>query len=97
MGTKRRIGVKYCGGCNPTYERVEMIEKVRFRLGDQFFFCQVGDEEIEASVLVSGCPRACADQGLNPEKNICYSMTGEGGYDALIDWLTAVGKKGESK
>ena len=94
---KKRIGVKYCGGCNPTYERVEIIEKVKFRLGDQFFFCQVGNEEGEALVLVSGCPRACAGQELNQGKYTCYSITGESGYEALIDWLRAVGKKGESK
>jgi hypothetical protein len=74
-----------------------MIEKVRFRLGDQFLFCQHGDEEIEALVLVSGCPRACAGQGLNQEQNTCFSITGESGFEALIDWLTAVIKKGDSK
>jgi len=97
MGTKKRIGVKYCGGCNPAYERVEMVEKVQFRLGDQFFFHRYGDEEGEALILVSGCPRACAGQHLNQKENPCYSITGEGGYEALIDWLTAVSKKGDSK
>ena len=97
MATRKRIGVKYCGGCNPTYERVEMIEKVQFRLGGHFFFRRQGDEEVEALVLVSGCPRACAAHDLNQQENTCYSITGEGGYEALIDWLTAVSKKGDSK
>jgi hypothetical protein len=94
---KKKIGVKYCGGCNPTYERVEMIKKVQFRLGDRFFFHRIGDEEVEALVLVSGCQRACAGRGLNQEKKTCYSMTGESGVETLIDWLTAVGKKGDTK
>jgi hypothetical protein len=94
---RKKIGVKYCGGCNPTYERVEIIEKVQFRLGDQLFFCQVGDEQVEAMVLVSGCPRACASQSLNQEQKTCFSMTGEDMCEALIDWLTAVSKKGDPR
>jgi hypothetical protein len=94
---KKRVGIKYCGGCNPTYERVEMIEKVRFRLGDQFFFRPIGDEEVEALLLVSGCPRACAGRSMNQGKNICYAITGESGYEALINWLRALGKKGDPK
>jgi hypothetical protein len=97
MAAKKRVGIKYCGGCNPTYERVEIIEKIQFRLGDQFFFCQVGDEQVEASVLVSGCPRACARQNLNQEQNSCYCITGEGDYEALIKWLTDLEEKGDVK
>lgn len=94
---KKRIGVKYCGGCNPAYERVEMVEKVQFRLGDQLLYHRHGDEEIEALILVSGCQRACAGQDLNQDKNSTYSITGEGDYEALIDWLIALSKKGDSK
>jgi hypothetical protein len=93
---KKRIGIKYCGGCNPAYERVEMIEKVQFRLGDQFLFHRHVDEEIEALILVSGCPRACAGKELIQEKN-CYSVTGEGDYETLIKWLTDFIEKGDSK
>jgi hypothetical protein len=94
---KKRIGIKYCGGCNPGYERVEMIEKVQFRLGDQFLFHRYRDEDIEALILVSGCPRACAGQDLNQGKHVSYSITGEGDYETLIKWLTDFIEKGDSK
>ncbi len=97
MGTRKRIGIKYCGGCNPTYERVEMIERVQFRLGDQFLFQWHGDEEVEALILVSGCQRACADQDSNQDRNSIYSLTGEGDYETLIKWLTDFIEKGDSK
>jgi hypothetical protein len=97
MSIRKRIGVKYCGGCNPAYERVEMIEKVQFRLGDQFLFYPHGDEEIEALILVSGCQRACADRDLNQDRNSSYSVTGEGDYETLIKWLTDFIEKGDSK
>ena len=94
---KKKIGIKYCGWCNPSYERVEMIEKVRFRLGDQFLFHRHGDENVEALILVSGCPRACAGKELIQEKNSCYSVTGEGDYERLIKWLTDFAEKGDPK
>jgi len=97
MRVKKKVGIKYCGGCNPTYERVEMIEKITFRLGDQFLFHRHGDEEVEALILVSGCQRACAGKDLIQEKNSCFSVTGEGDDEALVKWLTASLEKGDSK
>jgi hypothetical protein len=94
---KKRIGIKYCGGCNPTYERVEIIKKVQFRTEDQFLFYRHGDEDIEALILVSGCQRACAGQGLGQDRNSSYSVTGEGDYETLIKWLTDFIEKGDSK
>jgi hypothetical protein len=94
---KKKIGVKYCGGCNPGYERVEMIEKVQFRLGDQLLFHRHGDEDSDALILVSGCQRACAGQGLNQDRNSCCSVTGEGDYETLIKWLADFIEKGDSK
>ena len=74
-----------------------MIEKVQFRLGDQFLFHRHGDEKAEALVLVSGCQRACAGQDLNQDNNSSYSITGEGDYETLIKWLTDFIEKGDSK
>jgi hypothetical protein len=74
-----------------------MIEKVQFRLGDQFLFHRHGDDEIEGLILVSGCQRACAGQGLPQDRNSSYSVTGEGDYETLIKWLTDFIEKGDSK
>ncbi len=97
MSAKIRIGVKYYGGCNPTYERVETIKKVQFCLGNQFLFHRYRDEDTEASILVSGCQRACAGQELRQGKNISFSITGEGDDKALMDWLMALNEKGGFK
>ena len=74
-----------------------MIEKVQFRLGDQLLFHRHGDEDIETLILVSGCQRACAGQGLNQDRNSSYSVTGEGDYETLIKWLTDFIEKGDPK
>jgi len=95
MGTKKRIGIKYCGGCNPGYERVEMIEQVRFRFNDRFLFFRHDEPDIEVMILLSGCHRACATQDLNPTEISRYSVTGENDFENLIDCLTSLHEKGD--
>ena len=28
MADKRQIGVRYCGGCNPRYDRVALVKRI---------------------------------------------------------------------
>lgn len=89
MEIKKKIGIKYCGGCNPTYERVEIIQGVRFQLRDQIFLARHDEKDIEALIIVNGCPRACTDQDL--KQNVSsYSITGENDLADLINWLKAL-------
>jgi hypothetical protein len=88
-GNRKKIGIKYCGGCNPTYERVEIIQGVRFQLRDQIFSVLHDEEDIDALVVVNECPRACADQDLK-QKVFYYSITGESDFSPLINWLKAL-------
>ena len=97
MPVRKRIGVKYCGGCNPTYERVEMVEKIQFRFGDEFLFHRHREQEGDFLILVSGCPRACADQSSDQRIVPTYSATGKHDFETLIDWLTTLDEKGDSK
>ncbi len=89
---RKKIGIKYCGGCNPTYERVEIIQGVRFQLRDHFLFTRYDEKDIDALIIVNGCPRACADQDLNHEV-FHYSITGESDFETLINWLRAFNEK----
>jgi len=67
MGTKKRIGIKYCGGCNPSYERVEMVERIKFRFNDRLLFLHHDEPELEVMIFINGCQRACAWRDLNPK------------------------------
>jgi hypothetical protein len=95
MGTKKRIGIKYCGGCNPGYERVEMIQRVQFRFNDRFLFLRHDEPDIDVLVLMSGCHRACAGKDLNTAKIPLCSVTGENDFDNLINWLKSLDQKGD--
>lgn len=66
---KCRIGLKYCGGCNPRHDRVNTAGLIKKRLKDRVEFVSYEEEDIEGVLIVTGCPTACADRtpfaGLN--------------------------------
>jgi hypothetical protein len=55
------IGVKYCGGCNPEYDRVTLAKEMAGRLGPYARFIPAGPEGADLILAVHGCPTACAD------------------------------------
>lgn len=57
------IAVKYCGGCNPFYDRAALVRRLCSLLGRPPVYTAEG---ADACICVSGCGRACAElpQGL---------------------------------
>jgi hypothetical protein len=90
----KKIGIKYCGGCNPFYERVEMIQRLQSLLEDQFIFAAADLQDSDIMVLVSGCPRACANKNSNSSEVPSRSVVGEDDFESLIKWLTALDQEG---
>lgn len=60
-----KIGVKYCGGCNPYYERKTAVEQLNRRFADVVFETAVTDKEYDVILLVCGCKRACIKDSKN--------------------------------
>jgi hypothetical protein len=63
-----RIGIKYCGGCNPLYDRVAAVKNLEEKLQGKALFVAAGTEEVDLILAVQGCDRACAD--LSPFKGV---------------------------
>ena len=53
------IGVKYCGGCNPRYDRPAEISKVKESYSDITFESYNFKKEYDRVLLVCGCERMC--------------------------------------
>jgi len=66
MSRKHRIGLKYCGGCTPRYDRVQAVRFLRERLKGTVDLVSYEDPDIEGVLVVAGCPTACVD--LTPFK-----------------------------
>jgi len=90
---KAKIGIRYCGGCNPHYERVEMIQRVQSAVEDRFLF--VGNERhgLDGLIAVSGCLRGCAMRDVNLQEAPCHPITEIGELDNLMNWLSTFGQK----
>jgi len=56
-----RVGVKYCGGCNPEYDRVTLVEQIKERLEGKVSFVLPESEGVDIILAVHGCRTACAD------------------------------------
>ena len=61
MMKNRRIGLKYCGGCNPQYDRVQAVASIRKQLEEKVELVSYEDQDIEGALVVTGCPTACID------------------------------------
>lgn len=56
------IGFKYCGGCNPRYDRKAFYEEFTSIAGDDIVTSTVKDGEFyDYIVVLSGCSSDCAD------------------------------------
>jgi hypothetical protein len=58
---KLRIGVKYCGGCNPEYDRVALIKSVQERLAVKADFVSWENKDIDQVLVLCGCSTSCVD------------------------------------
>lgn len=56
-----KVAIKYCGGCNPFYDRVALVRRIKTRLAGRVEFVAAGHEQIDLVLAVEGCKTACAD------------------------------------
>jgi len=61
--SKPQIGIRYCGGCNPRYDRVGYVRKLQAEYPEFEFVNARDGEEYEAVLVVCGCLAQCAEHG----------------------------------
>ena len=57
----RRVGLKYCGGCNPRYDRIALVEDLKARLGREIEWAPLAVGDLDFVLAIEGCETACAD------------------------------------
>ncbi|GHS94293.1 hypothetical protein AGMMS50276_06600 [Synergistales bacterium] len=68
-----RVFVKYCGGCNPSYDRVAFVERLGRELKDaEIVYSDSGGSDFV--LIVCGCPVKCAAYGSKNAKFIASSQ-----------------------
>lgn len=58
---KIRIGLKYCGGCKPQYDRVQAMVFIRERLKGKIELVSHEERDTQGTLVVTGCEIACVD------------------------------------
>ena len=65
-----KVGIKYCGGCNPYYDRVALVKRIERRLKGKVAFVSAADDDLDLVLAVEGCNTACADLSSFDAKKI---------------------------
>ncbi len=84
-----RMGIAFCGGCNPSFDRVGFVEELASRLRGRFLFLGHNEKDLAGLIAVNGCLRACATKDLEPRPLPCYSIAEAGDLEGLLAWLGA--------
>lgn len=79
-----KIGIKYCGGCNPKYNRGEAVKQIIDRYPEMEFENVKPDIFYDYILIINGCDRGCAEhEGLKTNKKIFINSLEE--VEALHD------------
>ncbi len=71
-----KVGIKYCGGCNPTFDRVQFVKDLTTSLDFLVNWVPFNGEDISCLLIVNGCEIACADpEEFGGEKLRVFSIS----------------------
>lgn len=59
MSHEVKVGLRYCGGCNPRYDRVALVKHLQQSLPNVRFELADADADHAAALLVCGCSAQC--------------------------------------
>ena len=62
-----KVAVKFCGGCNPTYDRVHYWHRVRAAVEGRINWVGTDEPDPDALILICGCPVSCPEQNFRPD------------------------------
>lgn len=64
-----KIGIKYCGGCSPSFDRAAAVKKIKDRMNGKAEYVSYDDPGAELVLVIAGCSAACAGlDGLDTGK-----------------------------
>jgi hypothetical protein len=80
------LKIRYCGGCNPAYDRVKFVNSLVEKLKTSIpggITINSGDEPTDHGILVCGCLNCCADSDTNKDSGTIWHVIGP---DLLDYW-----------
>lgn len=59
-----KVGVKYCGGCNPKYDRKEIVKRMCRDYKNVFPVPVNKQDEYDLVLIICGCAAECFDYSM---------------------------------
>lgn len=86
-----KIGIKYCGGCNPTYDRTDVVTRLK-KLGGQCYSIEMAKQGIvyDIVVILCGCTKACVSHQNIESKYEKVCITSENDSSKLLDIINKI-------
>jgi hypothetical protein len=82
-----KVAIKYCGGCNPDYDRVALADYVRNSLHGRAEFVSLDNAEIDLVLAIEGCKICCADLSSFQGKPVHFISQIEDAGNFLREYL----------
>lgn len=82
-----KIGIKFCGGCNPFYDRGAVARKYIEDHPEYDFEYIMGDDEYDFVVIVCGCMIMCTAYDHIKSKYGYYVVSSEKDFDRIKEKL----------
>ena len=54
-----KAAVKFCGGCDPTFDRVEYLNQIKHAAGIRVSWIAPHEGGGDVLLVICGCPKAC--------------------------------------
>jgi len=61
-----RVALKFCGGCDPGYERADYWRQIALAAGTSLKWRRLEDHDYQAVLLICGCATACPENEMPP-------------------------------
>ena len=79
------VGVKFCGGCNPRYDRGKALEAMKKQSPEEaeFVIAEEGGE-YDTLLVIGGCTNCCASYSQYKVRNDTIRMWDENHIDETV-------------
>ncbi len=86
----KSILIKYCGGCNPRYDRVAFLDNVKMKLSNfEYIIASSGkSQEADHLIVLCGCPAACPDYSGLVGTRTTHIVYDNSQFDEVIKEIT---------
>ena len=91
------VAIKYCGGCDPAFDRVEMAEKIKIAADNSISWSCLDERRFDVILLICGCPRACPFNDLKDESRVVLLTNDDSPLEGILTEILKKGKAHENQ